>query len=75
MFGLFTSEVPALLVAKRPPQLLWGQEDKSAPRKVADKIASETGAAEPTMLADSGHMPQLEAPALFVSALERTLAR
>lgn len=73
MLGLFTSHLPSALSAPTPPRLLWGAEDKSAPRKIADKIAKETSAAAPTMLSGSGHMPQLEGPAEFVSALEATL--
>jgi len=73
MLGLFTGNLPAQLRATTPPSLIWGAEDRSAPRKIADRIAAETSAGAPTMLSGSGHMPQLEGPAEFVSALEATL--
>jgi len=74
MLGLFTSTLPVRLVAARPPRLLWGADDRSAPRKIADRIARETAADAPSMLSGSGHMPQLETPAQFVAALERALS-
>jgi len=74
MLGLFTGALPTTLSAKRPPHLVWGANDRSSPRKVADKIASETAADAPTMLSGSGHMPQLESPASFVNALEQALS-
>ena len=73
MTALFAGEVPAKLVAAVAPHLLWGAEDRTANRKVAEKLAVETSAPAPIMLTGAGHMPQLETPAAFVRALEALL--
>jgi pimeloyl-ACP methyl ester carboxylesterase len=56
-----------------PLAFLWGDRDGASPQRDGQKLADLTGAPL-SILADTGHIPQIEAPADFQAALIAALA-
>ena len=53
--------------------LLWGRQDRLIPLGVSERLTALWPSARFEILEDSGHVPQLETPGAFASALERCL--
>ncbi|MCX6622056.1 MAG: alpha/beta fold hydrolase [Acidobacteria bacterium] len=56
-----------------PVLLVWGDQDREAPIDRAWLALEKFAYAELRILADCGHMPQLDRPPLFVQAVQRFL--
>jgi pimeloyl-ACP methyl ester carboxylesterase len=59
--------------ARLPISLIWGEEDKVTPIAQGEELSRVRQPVRFTRLADVGHMPQLEAPDAFATALVATL--
>ena len=60
---------------KVPTELIWGEMDSVTPIMQGEDLASLMGIQQFTRMANIGHMPQLEDPAAFKSALAAALGR
>ncbi len=58
-----------------PVELIWGEDDTVTPIAQGDDLALLMKAPQFTRLAGIGHMPQIEAPAIFNTALTAALDR
>jgi pimeloyl-ACP methyl ester carboxylesterase len=56
-----------------PVQIIWGRRDRMIPVAHAERAHEAIPASRLEVFDAAGHMPQLEAPARFVSVLERFL--
>lgn len=58
---------------KVPTIVLWGENDRMIPLKIAERLQKEIPGAKLVPIPGCGHMPQLECPEAFNSALLRSL--
>lgn len=58
-----------------PIGVLWGQHDRTVPRRLADEILAARPDAVLEEISRSGHVPMIERPDEFVGALFRVLRR
>lgn len=56
-----------------PTLLLWGRNDRMIPRDHGERAHEAIAGSRLEIFENSGHIPQLDAPAQFVAALERFL--
>jgi pimeloyl-ACP methyl ester carboxylesterase len=68
-------EYPSAQTPIVPTLLLWGAQDKITPLKEAEAIKASIPGATLTEIADCGHLPQLEAPDVFVWQVNTFLDR
>jgi len=65
------SNLEARLAEIRVPTLLaWGKDDRITPREVAERFRAALVDAELTFIANCGHAPMLEQPAIFNALVE-----
>ncbi|MCU0499568.1 MAG: alpha/beta hydrolase [Anaerolineae bacterium] len=67
MQALTVSTIPPERVPAVPVLLLWGEEDSISPLVVAKHIQNEIPGAQLSPIAQTGHLPQVEAPEVFAS--------
>ncbi len=67
MRGLTLSRLPAETVPRIAVMLLWGESDTITPKRTAEHLMSEIPGAKTAWLADTGHMPHIEAPDAFAA--------
>jgi len=66
--------LPALLAAIRTPTLVvWGREDAIIPVEVCERYAAAIPGARTCVLERCGHLPEMERPEAFVSAVREFL--
>jgi pimeloyl-ACP methyl ester carboxylesterase len=66
---------PWLAQTEAPIGVLWGERDRTVPRRLADEILAARPDAVLEEIARSGHVPMVERPDEFVGALLRVLRR
>ncbi len=74
LFGqrdLILDELAALRI---PAVVIWGDQDRVLPRSHAQAALARLGDARMSIIADSGHLPQVEQPTRFLDALLPFLA-
>ncbi|MBC8099841.1 MAG: alpha/beta hydrolase [Armatimonadetes bacterium] len=67
MRALTLSPIPAAQTPAVPVLLLWGESDGISPPKVAAYIAKSIPGARQSIIAETGHLPHVEAPEVFVA--------
>lgn len=67
MQALTVSTIPSERIPAIPVLLLWGEEDSISPLVVAKHIQNEIPGAQLAPIAETGHLPQVEAPEVFAS--------
>ena len=65
---------PLLAQVQAPLGVIWGEADLTMPARLAGIVAEQRPDAEIVLLAGAGHVPMVERPAEFATALERLLA-
>jgi pimeloyl-ACP methyl ester carboxylesterase len=71
--GAMSTQPPAWAALTLPVAFLWGDRDTTAPLAQGERLASLTGAPL-SILDEVGHIPQIEAPEAFQTALIAILA-
>lgn len=66
---------PLLREVEAPIGLIWGRRDRVVPISTMELIRGVRPDVSVAMVANAGHVPQLEHPAQFVRALQRVLER
>lgn len=65
--------LPVLRRTDVPLCVIWGELDRAVPSSLASVIAQARPDADIRLLPDSGHVPMVECPEVFVAALEQLL--
>ena len=73
MRALSISPVPSERVPPLPVLLLWGEEDSVTPRVVGEYIQRNLKGSKLSLIADVGHMPQVEVPDVFAWQVKQFL--
>ena len=73
MHALSISAIPTERIPDCPTFLLWGEEDAVTPRIVGEHIQREINGAKLSLITNAGHLPQLEAPDVFVGQIQQFL--
>lgn len=70
----YTAEIePMFGTIRCPVRVIWGEDDPWIPLSRGQTLHESIGAGEMRRLAGVGHLPQLEAPAAVLAALDRFL--
>lgn len=73
MRSLSVSPLPEERTPPLPTLLLWGEEDPITPRVTGERIKDNIPGAKLSLIANVGHMPQLEVPDIFVWQIKNFL--
>jgi pimeloyl-ACP methyl ester carboxylesterase len=58
-----------------PTGVIWGEADRTVPIRALDDITAARPDVVVARVADAGHVPMIERPEAFVTALEHVLGR
>jgi pimeloyl-ACP methyl ester carboxylesterase len=66
---------PTLAALELPTGVIWGEADRTVPIRALDDITAARPDVVVARVADAGHVPMIERPEAFVTALEHVLGR
>lgn len=73
MRSLSISPLPEERVPPLPTLLLWGEEDPITPKVIGERIKDNIPGSKLSLIADVGHMPQIEVPDIFAWQIKNFL--
>ncbi len=66
---------PSAITPRAPTLVLWGEGDRYVPPSSGEQVAAELPNAEFRLIANAGHMPQIERPDAVIDAMHEFLTR